>query len=474
MKASPLWALIRITFAPAVLSSSAIRGAQRRYGAPALGNTLGDKDDEVSFMSQRSSNVGREGYIRGEGIQSDTHIQSFTALAPLALLLSVPVCFLAAVILWVRPLSQRAAMATSIKLFTGAEMPQIGLGTWKSEPGAVRAAVIAAIEAGYRHIDCAAAYGNEGEVGAGLADVIERGIVRREDLFITSKLWATKSHPDEVAGALAKTLSDLRTPYVDLYLVHWPFFLAKGTTFPPPDDARLGYSPAAFLAVWRKMEELVDSGLARHIGTSNMSARKLAALLPGEGARRPVGGVWPRPYHMHSPAAASSSAAAAATDARVPPAVNQVELHPFLPQQRLLDWCTARRIVLTAYSPLGSPDRPARLVSESDPVPLSDPTVARIAAEHGVSPGQVLLRWAVQRGTVAIPKSVTPARIAQNLQGVFSGWALSPGDLAALAELDRGGAGGRIVKGAPFARPRQAWEDLWDEDFDYTGTGSSA
>ena len=327
-------------------------------------------------------------------------------------------------------------MATSYKLFTGAPMPTIGLGTWQSPAGAVKTAVISAIEAGYRHIDCAAFYANEAEVGEGLADVLSRGVVKREDLFITSKLWAMSSHPDEVASALDKTLSDLGTPYVDLYLIHWPFFIAKGSpTFPPPEEYRLGYSPEQYLAVWRELEKAVDNGKARHIGTSNMSARKLEALL---------------------------------AKARVRPAVNQVELHPALPQQQLVDWCLLRGIGVTAYCPLGSPARPARMVTDSDPSLLTDPNVVCIASAHGVTPGQILLRWAVQRGTIAIPKSVTPARIAQNID-VFS-WSLTPEEMLIVGRLN---THHRFVRGVQNTRGGESWQGLWDEDFDYVASNAS-
>jgi alcohol dehydrogenase (NADP+) len=283
----------------------------------------------------------------------------------------------------------------------------------------VASAVTAALEAGYRHIDCAAAYGNEAEVGEALQNAFARGLVRREDVFVTSKLWVTSARPDAVAAALAKTLADLRLAYLDLYLIHWPFSIAHGTPFPPPPDAIVKYTPAAYAALWAAVEEEALAGRARAIGCSNMSVGKLRALL--------------------------------AASPRILPAVNQVECHPFLPQTELLAWCKANRVVLTAYSPLGSPDRPARLVSAGDPAPLGDTTVAGIAAAAGLTPAQVLLRWQLQRGVVVIPKSVDRLRIAENLCSATTlvDQQLSPASMAALAGLEVPEGGGRIIKGYP-------------------------
>lgn len=318
--------------------------------------------------------------------------------------------------------------AATVALHTGAHMPLLGLGTWKSPPGAVHAAVVAAIEAGYRHIDCAAIYGNEAEVGAGIAEAIARGLVKREELFVVSKLWVTKCFPEEVAPALEKTLSDLKLDYLDAYLIHWPFFMAKDATFPPAKDKVLGYNPDAYLSVWREMEKAVDGGKVRAIGTSNMSARKLTTLLE---------------------------------HARIKPATNQVECHPFLAQRRLLALCKAHGIVLTAYSPLGSPD--SRRAGSEEPAPLLNETVLAIASKRGKTPAQVLLRWQVQRGVVAIPKSVTPSRIAENA-AIFD-WELSAEEVAAIDTLD---CGCRLIKGASFTTAEQGDDasKLWDEDWE--------
>ena len=264
-------------------------------------------------------------------------------------------------------------------------------------------------------------------MGEGLADCFSRGIVTREQVFVTSKLWVSKAYPEEVAGALTQTLSDLGLSYLDLYLVHWPFAITKGSAFPAPVENRLGYDAARYAAVWTEMEAAVTGGRCRHIGVSNMTARKLTELLK---------------------------------TCTIKPAVNQVESHPFLSQAKELAWLTAQGIVLTAYSPLGSPDRPARLQEEGDPAPLHDDTIKAIAAKHSVEPAQVLIRWQTQRGVVVIPKSVTPARIASNFAA--SGFELDAKDLAEIAALDKGQ---RLIKGHPWLKEGETWQQLWDTDF---------
>lgn len=314
-------------------------------------------------------------------------------------------------------------MSKHLTLHSGAQIPTVGLGTWKSTPGDVGKAVTEAIKAGYRHIDCAAIYGNEAEIGKALQELFAAGVVKREELFITSKLWITQTDPADVLPALAKTLSDLQLGYLDLYLIHWAHFAKKGSSFPLPAEARLGYSPAAVQAVWAELEKAHAAGQVKAIGVSNFTVKKLKELL------------------------------AVAT---VKPANNQVELHPFLPQKQLLQFCAEQGITVTAYSPLGSPDRPG--ASAAAPAPLADATVKAIAEAKGVTPAQVLLRWGVQRGTAVIPKSVTPARIAANAD-LYS-FELTAEEMAALDKL--GESPVRLVDGSFLAPEGMSVADFWD------------
>ena len=288
-------------------------------------------------------------------------------------------------------------------LSSGHEMPALGLGTWKSDPGVVGAAVTAALETGYRHFDCAPIYGNEAEIGTALDGALRAGTVRREDLWITSKLWNSDHGRDRVVPALQRTLTDLRLEYLDLYLVHWPVPIRPGVSFPQTADDFVALEDQPLAGTWAGMEDAVDAGLARAIGVSNFSARRLTELAHG---------------------------------ARIPPAVNQVELHPYLAQEALLEAGRGLGVRLTAYSPLGSMDRPARLKKSGEPVLLEDPAVKAVAAAHGATPGQVLIAWALARDTAVIPKTSRRERLAENLAAAQL--ELTQADLATLGRLDRG------------------------------------
>jgi diketogulonate reductase-like aldo/keto reductase len=317
---------------------------------------------------------------------------------------------------------------TQRKLYTGATMPAIGLGTFGSDhvtPAQVAGAVRGAAAAGYRHFDCASVYGNEREVGAALASVIAGGI-KREELWITSKLWNDKHGEEDVIGSCRKSLADLRLEYLDLYLVHWPF-----PNFHPPGcdvtsrsaDAK-PYIHENYMKTWRKMEELVDKGLVRHIGTSNMTIPKLKLVL---------------------------------RDARIRPAVNEMELHPHFQQTELFQFVVDNGIQPIGYCPIGSPGRPERDRTPGDTAPTEDPVIVKIAARHGIHTAVVCIKWAVQRGQTPIPFSINNYRA--NLAGVV-GDPLSKDEMQQIAGLDRNC---RLIKGQVFLwKDGQTWEDLWD------------
>jgi diketogulonate reductase-like aldo/keto reductase len=321
-------------------------------------------------------------------------------------------------------------------LSTGARMPAIGLGTFGSDHASatqIAEAVKYAAQIGYRHFDCASVYGNEHAIGPALAEVIASGIAR-ENLWITSKVWNDKHAPGDLVTSCERSLADLRLSYLDLYLVHWPF-----PNFHPPGcdvtarskDAR-PYINASYMRTWRAMESLVDRGLVRHIGTSNMTVPKLRLVLE---------------------------------DARIRPAVNEMELHPHFQQPELFDFVRANLIEPIGYSPLGSPNRPERDRTPEDTSPTEDPVIRQIAANHGIHPAVVCLKWAIQRGQTPIPFSTNRRNILANLKGVSSD-PLTPEEMAAIAALDRNC---RLIKGQVFLwKEGQSWEDLWDVNGEIT------
>jgi diketogulonate reductase-like aldo/keto reductase len=318
------------------------------------------------------------------------------------------------------------------RLYTGAAMPATGLGTFGSDhvSGAeVAAAVEDAAAIGYRHFDCAAVYGNEHLIGPALQRVMAGG-VKREELWITSKLWNDMHAEADVIPAFMRSLQDLQLDYLDLYLIHWPFpnHHAPGVDVSSRDHSAQPYIHANYMKTWRQLEKLVDLGLVRHIGTSNMTIPKLELLV---------------------------------RDARIQPAANEMELHPHFQQPALFDFVRSHAIEPIGYSPVGSPARPLRDRTPEDTVDIEDPVIVRIAEQHGVHPAVVCIKWAVQRGQTPIPFSVKRRNVLANLQAVVSD-PLSEEEMQAIAAIDRGC---RLIKGQVFLwKENQEWRDLWDED----------
>ncbi len=315
-------------------------------------------------------------------------------------------------------------------LYTGARMPAIGLGTFGSDhvrASDVAVAVKAAAHFGYRHFDCASIYMNEAEIGGALADVMAGGL-KREELWITSKLWNDKHAYDDVIASCEKSLADLQLNYLDLYLIHWPFpnFHPPGCDVTARSKDSKPYIHANYMKTWAAMEELVKRGLVRHIGTSNLTIPKLKLVL---------------------------------RDAKIKPAVSEMELHPHFQQPELFEFVRASGVVPVGFSPLGSPHRPERDRTPEDTSPTEDPVIVRIAARHGVHPAVVCLKWAVQRGQTPIPFSANPRNILNNLIGVTSD-PLTEEEMGEIGGLDRNC---RLVKGQVFLwKEGQTWEDLWD------------
>jgi len=293
---------------------------------------------------------------------------------------------------------------SSITLRNGFKIPVLGLGTWKSPPGQVEQAVKDAIDAGYRHFDCAFVYGNENEVGNGISAKISAGAVKREDLFITSKLWNCFHHPKDVKTALQKSLKNLKTNYLDLYLIHWPMGYKESgdVLFPKNEKDELIFSDVDYIDTWKAMEDLVDLGLIKSIGLSNFNSKQIQRV---------------------------------SDIARIQPVMNQVECHPYLTQKKLMEFCHSKKIIVTAYSPLGSPDRPG--AKPGDPELMDDKKLLAIAEKYGKSAAQILIRYQIQRGNVVVPKSVTKSRIISNFD-VFN-FELSATDVAAIDSFDCNG-----------------------------------
>ncbi|KAG7190363.1 hypothetical protein KM043_006474 [Ampulex compressa] len=305
--------------------------------------------------------------------------------------------------------------APLVVLSNGEKIPVLGLGTWQGgkDPTQVENAVKHAIDAGYRHFDCAYVYGNEKEIGNAIREKISEGIVKREDLYITTKLWNTSHARDAVVPACKRSLENFGFDYVDLYLIHWPISYADDAhgLFPVDEKGQPMYGDKDYLDTWRGMEECMKLGLTKSIGLSNFNSHQIDRVL---------------------------------SIAEIKPVMNQVECHPSLNQKKLREFCAKRNIAITAYSPLGSPLRP--WIKPGDPkVVIDEPDIIAIGKKYGKSPAQIVLRYLIEIGTIPIPKSSSKERIKENID-IFD-FKLTPDEIAKIDKFD---CGIRVCPGEVF------------------------
>ncbi|XP_075163592.1 aldo-keto reductase 1B-like [Haematobia irritans] len=289
-----------------------------------------------------------------------------------------------------------------VVLKNGYSMPKIGLGTWRLTRNASDV-VADALEIGYRHFDCAHIYRNEKDVGRTFKDLMDNGVIKREDIFVTSKLWNTFHHPTMVRQACETSLNNLNLSYLDNYLIHWPMAYQEGADLYPKDAyGFLAFSQIDYVQTWKSMESLVDEGLCHSIGLSNFNISQIKRILDV---------------------------------ARIKPTNLQIECHPYLNQRELMDFCELHNIVVTAYSPLGSPSSPYKKPGKY-PL-LQNPIILQLASKYGKTSPQILIRYQLQRGNVVIPRSSGREHMEENLNVLD--FCLSSEDMQMLDDMDFGG-----------------------------------
>lgn len=323
------------------------------------------------------------------------------------------------------------AVVPKVKLYTGEEIPCVGMGTFASDrfnADVVSSAVAGAIRCGYRMFDCAACYGNEDEIGKVFKAAFDEGVVERKELYITTKVW--NDMHEHVEESCVKSIADLQCSYIDLFFIHWPFpnYHAPGCDGDSRNPDSKPFSVDEFMNTYRQCEELVEKGLVRHIGISNMTIPKLEAVLPLM---------------------------------KILPAACELELHVSFQQQELYDYLKDHKIAPIGYMPLGSPQRPERDIFPEDVEDLQMPEMKEIAKAHGVHPALIALKWARQKGHISIPFSVKEEKYFSNLKCLTED-PLTDEEMAVIATLERNN---RLVKGQVFLwEGAKDWHDLWDED----------
>ncbi|KAL9633715.1 MAG: hypothetical protein Q9204_003284 [Flavoplaca sp. TL-2023a] len=290
-----------------------------------------------------------------------------------------------------------ATLDTKFKLNTGADIPGVGFGTWQDK-NAQEGAVAEALKAGYTHIDTARIYGTEPAVGA----AIKKSGIPRSKIFITTKLWNNSHHPDDVEPALDASLADLGTDYVDLYLMHWPVAFGRGDSmFPKDSNGKIINGDTDFVDTWKAMEKTFKKGKAKAIGISNFSRKETERLL---------------------------------NETEVVPAAHQMEVHPYLQQNEACEWFRSKGIHVQQYSPFGNQNE---IYSKGQNMGklIDDPTLVEIGKKYNKNGAQVALAWGIAQGHSVLPKSKTPSRIKDNLEGDFR---LEKEDLEKLKSVDKG------------------------------------
>lgn len=323
------------------------------------------------------------------------------------------------------------AMVPKVKLYTGEEIPCVGMGTFGSDrftPEQVSNAVAGAIRCGYRMFDCAACYGNEDQIGEVFHAAFEEGVVKRKDLFIMTKVW--NDMHERVEESCRKSIQDLQCDYIDLFFIHWPFpnYHAPGCDVDSRNPDSRPFSVEEFMNTYRQCEELVRKGLIRHIGISNMTIPKMEAVLPLM---------------------------------EIMPSACESEMHVCFQQKEIFDYLTEHKIQPIGFMPLGSPQRPERDMCPEDVADLQTPEMQEIAKAHGCHPALIALKWAHQRGQIPIPFSVHEAEYVSNLKAMTED-PLTEEEMKTIETLERNN---RLVKGQVFLwEGAKDWHDLWDEE----------